>query len=71
VVEGNVYEMYLFFVAWNISESMVTYHLYKLIFLMRTMIIPADGFTIPRFGFNLIDFEDVLSHPLGYSYLVG
>jgi hypothetical protein len=71
VVEGNVYEMHLFFVALNVQEAMSTYHTQRLFFLMRTMVIPADCIAIPMYGFSLIDSEAVLEHFNGYSYLVG
>jgi hypothetical protein len=69
IIEENVYEMSRFKTEYNASDAMATYHIFicliKLVFLIKTLVAPAESFLIPTLGLSIISAQNV------YSFLIG
>ncbi|KAK2357907.1 replication protein A 70 kDa DNA-binding subunit [Trifolium repens] len=47
-----------------------TLHPYKIIFLLKTKLIPSDGAGISEFGLTITNIDEVCAHTHDYEYLV-
>jgi hypothetical protein len=59
LVEGEVYRMSFFSVLPNVGPLLCTSHPFKLLFHSRTLVCPADAFSIPFYGLSLMSGIDI------------
>jgi hypothetical protein len=69
--EGQVYEISNFAIFPQSGLYRTTLHPYKIIFLLKTKLIPSNGAGISEFGLTITNIDEVCAHTHDYEYLVG
>jgi hypothetical protein len=71
ITEGVVYDMKFFSIRMNMSDTMATFHKFKLVFNVLTLVDSVESYIISNHGLSLINSKNVLSLTKGLDYLVG
>jgi hypothetical protein len=69
--EDAVYVISFFKVAHNVSNHMIVFNPFMILFLMNTVVIPSHSLVIPHYSLVLFPSQKIRTYSNGFSYLIG
>jgi hypothetical protein len=69
--EDAVYLISFFKVLHNVSNHMIVFNPFKILFLMNTVVIPSHSLVIPHYSLVFFPSQKIRNYSNGFSYLIG